>query len=157
MSGGSVKRTARQGRDLQRYDGDVRLTAGCVCQRDDGKVLLVSSLKRSDEWTLPKGGWDNNESVEVCATREAEEEGGVIGVIHSHIGAYDVQNPKSGNKSRLAMFLLKVDRVLTDEEWAESHLRKRCWVTVTEARTMIQRYGQRESLSFLDSTESSQV
>jgi NUDIX domain len=75
---------SRVGRDLQRYDGMNRLLA-CVVVVDKArsKVLLISSSKHLNEWILPKGGWEQDETVEECAVREAEEEAGVRDAITS--------------------------------------------------------------------------
>jgi len=75
---------SRVGRDKQRYDGRARLLACIVptrLSRDAAglEVLLISSAKHADEWILPKGGWDSDESVVECALREADEEAGVSG------------------------------------------------------------------------------
>lgn len=60
---------SRNGRDLQRFATDkaghlIRLTTGSVPIMANGKILLVSS-SRKEEWILPKGGWENDESLEV--------------------------------------------------------------------------------------------
>lgn len=73
---------SRVGRDKQRYDGHARLLACIVptrAARDAAalEVLVISSAKHTDEWILPKGGWDSDESVVECALREADEEAGV--------------------------------------------------------------------------------
>jgi 8-oxo-dGTP pyrophosphatase MutT (NUDIX family) len=41
----------------------------------DGKVVLISSAKK--KWIVPKGGWEDDESAEQSAVREAYEEAGV--------------------------------------------------------------------------------
>lgn len=70
---------ARVGRALQRYEGDVRLTCGCV-PFYEGRVVLVSS-QSSGRWILPKGGWETDENADEAAAREAFEEAGVLGHI----------------------------------------------------------------------------
>lgn len=42
----------------------------------DGKVVLVSSA-RKQSYILPKGGWEDDETAEQSAVREAYEEAGV--------------------------------------------------------------------------------
>ena len=49
--------------------------AGGVIVGDDGKVL-VAHRPRYDDWSLPKGKADPDESDEDCAVREVEEETG---------------------------------------------------------------------------------
>lgn len=67
---------ARTGRVNQRYDGDTRLVAGCLPVMPDGQVILIGSLQR-DDWILPKGGWEHDETSAEAAVREAYEEAGV--------------------------------------------------------------------------------
>lgn len=139
--------TSRQGREHQRFDGDCRLVAGCVypcCspygygQREegreaglmmvwgavgcrcipviDGKVVLVSS-SRKQSWILPKGGWEDDETAEQSAVREAYEEAGVVGVVGSGLRDVAFSN-KHGGPCRLTTYVLYVTEVL--ETWPES-------------------------------------
>lgn len=61
---------SRNGRDLQRFQTDpqtghvLRLTTGSVPIMKNGHIMLVSS-SRKEEWILPKGGWESDESLEV--------------------------------------------------------------------------------------------
>eukprot|EP00123_Amoebidium_parasiticum_P012167 comp21168_c0_seq1/m.28683 comp21168_c0_seq1/g.28683 ORF comp21168_c0_seq1/g.28683 comp21168_c0_seq1/m.28683 type:complete len:148 (-) comp21168_c0_seq1:399-842(-) len=136
---------ARQGRDLQRFDGTRRLTAGCVCITTSGQVLLVSSRNNSGEWTLPKGGWDSDETVEECAGREAWEEGGVRGKIICELGVYDVDGgPVKKKPTRLSVYLLEVEEVL--DEWPEQEERLRKWVPLQEAVQIVTRPGHNDAL-----------
>lgn len=52
---------------------------------DDEQVLIISSSKHPDEWILPKGGWESDETLVECALREAEEEAGVSTVASAGI------------------------------------------------------------------------
>ena len=45
--------------------------------RDDGKILLVRSRFSRQEWALPGGGVNRNESYEQAAVREVSEEIGL--------------------------------------------------------------------------------
>jgi len=80
---------SRTGRSLQRWEVDsnsttepkrYRLVTGCIPVLADGRILLVSSNKRP-EWILPKGGWEQDESLEESAIRESFEEAGIIGIL----------------------------------------------------------------------------
>ena len=77
-----LRTTSRQGRDTQRWlrdrGEDIRLVTGCVPILQDGMVLLVSASRKA-EWILPKGGWEEDESIEQSALRETHEEAGVHG------------------------------------------------------------------------------
>ncbi|XP_073112395.1 uncharacterized protein [Elaeis guineensis] len=84
---------ARKGRLQQRYEGHFRLVAGCIPYRlkadtdshsgnliDRLEVLMISSPNR-DDLVFPKGGWENDETADEAACREAWEEAGVRGII----------------------------------------------------------------------------
>ncbi|CAM9732606.1 unnamed protein product [Chrysoparadoxa australica] len=126
---------ARTGRLQQRYDDQgCRLLTGTVplITAGDGSisVVMVKSKRRSD-WTLPKGGWEDDESAEEGAAREAYEEAGVLGKVGARLGTFEFSSRSNpGRTNRLTMFLLKVDEVL--KEWPEDE-RDRTMVTLTEA------------------------
>ncbi|RQM15890.1 hypothetical protein KXD40_009399 [Peronospora effusa] len=102
---------SRVGRDKQRYDGKIRLLACIVVSRrpvdsNENEFLLISSSKHPTQWILPKGGWENDESIVESALREANEEAG-------------------GNPCRFYGYKLQVKEVFQD--WAEN-TRQRKWV-----------------------------
>mmetsp|Transcript_8070 Transcript_8070/g.11527 ORF Transcript_8070/g.11527 Transcript_8070/m.11527 type:complete len:458 (-) Transcript_8070:89-1462(-) len=102
---------SRNGRDLQRFDSNkrtnqpIRLTTGCVPVMADGKVLLVSS-SRKEEWILPKGGWESDESMELSALRECFEESGVLGTLGPRLTDVEYETRKA-KKRRLELQALK--------------------------------------------------
>ena len=62
-----------------------------IVYRDDGKILLVRSRFSRQEWALPGGGVNRNESYERAAVREVLEEIGLkihnlryLGKVNSH-------------------------------------------------------------------------
>lgn len=96
--------SARVGRDRQRYATDAATgrRARCVvvgvviaavasdAARDNGDsddagpafaarhfLLLVTGRRKREAWSMPKGGWESDETVSECAVRETFEEGGV--------------------------------------------------------------------------------
>ena len=80
---------SRTGRSLQRWEFDsdsstelkrFRLVTGSIPILSDGRIMLVSSNKRP-EWILPKGGWEQDESLEESAIRESFEEAGIVGIL----------------------------------------------------------------------------
>lgn len=101
--------SARTGRNLQRYtqvinqcirDGRsnalARLTTGAIPILNDGRILLVSSTKSG--WVLPKGGWENDESLEVGAIREVFEEAGVTGLLGPPFPSITYETKKARKK-----------------------------------------------------------
>ena len=77
---------SRQGREGQRWltepgTGErIRLVTGCIPILRDGRILLVQS-SRKNEWILPKGGWEKDESLQLSASRETFEEAGALGTL----------------------------------------------------------------------------
>ncbi|KAL8493787.1 hypothetical protein ACS0TY_024814 [Phlomoides rotata] len=78
---------ARTGRQQQRYKDGYRLIAGCIPFKyriaEDGcgktvEVLMINSTS-GPGLLFPKGGWENDETAEEAAEREAVEEAGVRG------------------------------------------------------------------------------
>ncbi len=55
---------------------EVVAAGGVVCN-DDSRLLMIH---RNGRWDLPKGHWEEGETIEECAVREVEEETGVSGI-----------------------------------------------------------------------------
>lgn len=133
---------SRTGRLRQRYDNQCRLVAGCIPYRykepaeacsgtakQELEVLMIFS--RSGKALLfPKGGWENDESVQEAACREAFEEAGVRGIIKEDLGSWEDDRGLEGFH-RTHMFALLVTEEL--DSWPEQDERQRKWVTITEA------------------------
>lgn len=97
--------TSRTGRETQRWSTDsgtnqlFRLTTGTVPIMTDGRILFCSS-SRKQEWILPKGGWEADETMEESALRETFEEAGVLGVIGPKLQEVEYETRKA-KKRRL--------------------------------------------------------
>ncbi|RLN95876.1 hypothetical protein BBJ28_00006406 [Nothophytophthora sp. Chile5] len=123
---------SRVGRDKQRYDGATRLLACIVVMRrrheppshERDEFLLISSSKHPTQWILPKGGWESDESVVECASREVDEEAGVTGDVVGSLGTLDFSS-QQGKPCRFFGFKLAATQVFHD--WAEN-TRRRKWV-----------------------------
>jgi len=130
---------ARTGRHLQRYEDGRRLVAGCIPFRyrhikDEQKklveVLMINS-QSGPGLLFPKGGWENDETVEEAAAREAIEEAGVRGDLVKLLGFYDFKTKQPEGMCRAAVFALHVKEELAS--WPEQSTRQRSWLTVPEA------------------------
>ncbi|KAK2974083.1 hypothetical protein RJ640_023860, partial [Escallonia rubra] len=83
------------------------------------------------------GGWENDETVEEAAIREAWEEAGVQGDLMHFLGNYSFKSKTLQDEfspeglCKAAMFALLVKEEL--ECWPEQSLRQRSWLTVPEA------------------------
>ncbi|KAL8172192.1 hypothetical protein V2J09_023996 [Rumex salicifolius] len=152
---------ARTGRLLQRYFDGYRLIAGCIPFRyrsslgDDAssdqivEVLMISSTG-GPGLVFPKGGWENDETVEQAAVREALEEAGVRGDLMASLGEYDFKSKTLQGKScpqglcKAEMFALHVKEELLT--WPEQSARERTWLTVSEALDYCKHSWMREAL-----------
>ncbi|GER37279.1 Nudix hydrolase [Striga asiatica] len=153
---------ARTGRQLQRYDSGFRLVAGCIpyryrdlenstCENSNKvvEVLMINSPSGSG-LLFPKGGWENDETVQEAALREAVEEAGVRGKIVKFLGFYEFKSKTHQDECnpdgccRAAMFAMAVEEEL--ESWPEQSTRSRKWLSVTEAADSCRYPWMREAL-----------
>lgn len=124
---------SRTGRDQQRWgfagcDNDddekvpnCRLTSGCIPILPGGRILLISSTKSHSVFVLPKGGWEQDESLPVSALRETLEEAGVTGLLGPPLPALTYETRKAA-KLRLsdevaaATKMQQVPRIVSSEK-----------------------------------------
>ena len=78
----------------------MRQVAGTIPITRDGRIILVSASRKT-EWILPKGGWDQDETKEQCATRETYEEAGLLGRLGGCLEPIDYETRKA-KKRRLS-------------------------------------------------------
>ncbi|KAH9856566.1 NUDIX hydrolase domain-like protein [Lenzites betulinus] len=108
-----------------------RSTPRVVCcaipiARAAGKVLVITSRKRPNNWVLPKGGWEpTDKGLEAAASREALEEAGV----HGKITRFVTTIPSASS----TYHFYELDVADLDHEWLESKERRREWVDYAEA------------------------
>jgi 8-oxo-dGTP pyrophosphatase MutT (NUDIX family) len=108
------RETSRQGRETQRWvthentQQAIRLVTGCVPILSNGNILFVSASRKS-EWILPKGGWENDETMEESAVRETYEEAGVVGFLGPRLNEVCYEARKS-RKRRLEIEELKKEK-----------------------------------------------
>ena len=100
----------------------------------DGEIeILFITSRRRKRWILPKGFVEPGMSPVESAAKEALEEAGVIGTIYDMlIGEYTYH--KWGNICHMQVFPLKVKKIF--DEWEESGIRKRKWISIEEAVTV---------------------
>ncbi|KAL6494423.1 hypothetical protein OROGR_031223 [Orobanche gracilis] len=141
-----VSLPSRTGRHLQRYNQGFRQVVGCIPYRirktnkspiihgtliGDLEVLLISSQK-SPRMMFPKGGWELDEDIELAASRETLEEAGVIGLLGEKLGEWTFKSKSQEKFHEASMFPLLVTEEL--DMWPEKSVRRRVWMTVSEAR-----------------------
>ncbi|XP_057513749.1 nudix hydrolase 16, mitochondrial-like [Actinidia eriantha] len=153
---------ARTGRHQQRYKAGCRLVAGCIPYKyrdsdesgdeNSGKIVEVLMINSPSGPGLlfPKGGWENDETVEEAAVREAIEEAGVRGDLMGFLGDYDFRSKTHQDEfspeglCRASMFALRVKEEL--ESWPEQSTRSRTWLTISEAAGNCRHAWMRDAL-----------
>lgn len=153
---------ARTGRQLQRYQDGCRLVAGCIpfryrnhvgndsgaCEKDV-EVLMINSTS-GPNLLFPKGGWENDETVEQAAIREAVEEAGVRGDLLHFLGYYCFKSKTLQDEfcpeglCKAAMFVLLVKEEL--QFWPEQSTRQRSWLSIPEAMDRCRHQWMRKAL-----------
>lgn len=116
-------------------------------ENNEIKILLITSRHRK-RWIFPKGIVDIGFSSQESAEKEAYEEAGIKGIIDPRkIGEF--QFLKWGGLVTVKVFLFLV----TDEQnsWPESSFRKRKWVSVEEAKQLVDLEGIKKILRNLPS------
>jgi 8-oxo-dGTP pyrophosphatase MutT (NUDIX family) len=109
------------------------------------EVLLITSLG-GKRWIIPKGIIEPDLSAEESAQEEAFEEAGIKGkIIAKPIGEY--QYSKWGGICNVKVYPFRVERILGD--YPESHLRKRKWVSVEKAGSLVDIQELVELIRFL--------
>ncbi|KAL8142993.1 hypothetical protein V2J09_016025 [Rumex salicifolius] len=135
---------ARTGRLRQRYLNGCRLVAGyrsspnCngASTGQNVEVLMITSAS-GPGLLFPKGGWEDDESVQQAAVREAMEEAGVKGDLMASLGVYDFKSRTLQDEfcpeglCKAEMFALFVQEEM--QTWPEHSTRKRSWLTIPEA------------------------
>ncbi|KAI8372239.1 NUDIX hydrolase domain-like protein [Choanephora cucurbitarum] len=110
---------------------NVRQVAGCLpIDPVSKRVILISSSKNPDNWVIPKGGWETDETQEHAALRETWEESGIKGRIIRHLGTF-VERKKKKVKAHHWIYELQIDEIV--KKYPERKKRDRRWFTYEEA------------------------
>ena len=102
----------------------------------DGKMeILVIASSKKHHLVVPKGIKDPGLSLRESAAKEAREEAGIEGEIaETALGSYRCE--KWGATCTVAVYPMKVTRVIPEEDWEERH-RGREWVTPETAASQL--------------------
>ena len=139
-----TSRGSHPGIEAKRKKGHIPQAAVVPVRRreEEVEVCLVTSLGKK-KWILPKGINDPGESLEQTALKEAFEEAGLKGrIVGEPIGRFE--DEKWGSVLDVSVFIMEVDEAL--DKWQESHLRRRKFVPLEEARGMVKKKILRKML-----------
>eukprot|EP00053_Salpingoeca_punica_P015183 m.139023 g.139023 ORF g.139023 m.139023 type:complete len:156 (-) comp16645_c0_seq2:2456-2923(-) len=132
-------------RTKQRYIDGCRCIAGVVPfrEREDGQVeVLCISNCRGDEFILPKGGWETDETAPEAAIRECYEEAGLRGHCVYELGEYAWTSSK-GKTQRQWFYAMRVTEELA--QWPETE-RTRRWLLLDDLLQLCTRAGMADAL-----------
>ena len=71
------------------------IAAGGIVENEDAKILFQF---RRGKWDLPKGKWDEGETIEECAVREVEEETGLKNINRKNLIGKTIHYYKENGK-----------------------------------------------------------
>jgi diphosphoinositol-polyphosphate diphosphatase len=100
---------------------------------------MVQSSRRG-HWVIPKGGWENDETVEEAAKREAWEEAGIVCKINYDLGIIPEQR-RAGQltaqapKATYHFYEATVEK--QEAQWPEMNKRTRMWMTFSQAESAL--------------------
>lgn len=150
---------SRQGRELQRKTkSGGRLVVGCIPYKlkegepigtsiDEAIEVLVISSQKGHGMMFPKGGWEEDETIDQAVAREAIEEAGVRGILQARLGCWNYISKRYNIVYEGVMYALNVTNELP--MWPEMNVRKRKWVSVAEAREGCQHKWMTDALDRL--------
>lgn len=109
--------------------------AGAVVSRADGRILVVrrGQAPSAGLWSIPGGRVDANETLEVAARREVQEETGLDVVVGALIG--EVELPHGADTYLVSDFAATVDGD-PDELRAGDDASDARWVTYDEIQSL---------------------
>jgi 8-oxo-dGTP pyrophosphatase MutT (NUDIX family) len=116
--------------------------AAVIAVRRRGARSEVCLIRRrgSSSWGIPKGTIERGETAGEAALKEAWEEAGLKGTLAGDsIGIYEYD--KLGATLGVAVFVMDVSSEAT--AWPEVAIRRRRWVALTEAASLLERHAVR--------------
>jgi phosphohistidine phosphatase len=112
------------------------------------EILVIASSKKN-HLVVPKGIQEPGLSPQASAAQEALEEAGIEGeVADAALGSYTCE--KWGATCTVAVYPMKVTRVIAEEDWEESH-RGRQWMTPGKAAGRLKQAELRPLVEKLES------
>lgn len=127
-----------------RYVAGIERQVGVLAWVPDAPPLrfVIVTSRRTGRWVFPKGNIDPGMTDPEAARQEALEEAGVVGTPHPvPIGTYRTQKirPPLIWTIEVTLYAMRIDEIL--DQWIEADQRSRRFVTIAEAREMLDEPG----------------
>ena len=103
--------------------------------RDDSIEFCLTTSTRTDEWRFPKGTIKREQTEDETALTKAQKEVGLHGRIVGNLGSYSYR--KWEMTMEVVALLMQVEQC--DDDWEQSSKRKRRWVDIKEAVSLVRR------------------
>jgi 8-oxo-dGTP pyrophosphatase MutT (NUDIX family) len=114
-----------------------------VRRRGTEKEVCLIRKRTSSAWGIPKGMIDPGETAAEAALKEAWEEAGIKGrLLGNIVGTYKYE--KLGARFSVDVFVMAVSA--QEDVWPEATIRKRRWVTIAEAASLLDGHAVRAIL-----------
>ncbi|MFV0409412.1 MAG: NUDIX hydrolase [Paracoccus sp. (in: a-proteobacteria)] len=115
------------------------LQVGAICRDPGSGQLLLITSRGTGRWIIPKGWPMTGRSAAEAALREAWEEAGVKGTVHSQpLGRYRyAKRHRRAMSTMLDVQVHLVDVEALADDFPEVHQRKRHWFPPQEAAGLI--------------------
>lgn len=116
---------------------------GVICRLPGTKKIVLVSRPDGKEWIHPKGRRIPGMSGRDSARREAYEEAGLRGRVHSKHKTVVICR-RGGKKIHLTLYQMRVTKVL--KRWPEMRKRDRIVISAAAAANLLQCPGMRKGL-----------
>lgn len=130
----------------ERVEQREKVAAGGVVLDDERRVLLVHR-RRYDDWSFPKGGVDEGETLEQAALREVKEEAGVECEVIGQLSTsrYFFTTRKGETRPKVVYYFLM--RISGGDLFADGlETDQVIWCSVEEAAAKLSYQGDKEIL-----------
>lgn len=123
----------------------VDVSAGGLLESGDGAELVIALIHRSryNDWSLPKGHLEDDETLELAALREVEEETGCTGEIIELV--QPLAYLASGQPKIVVFFRMSL--VKRGEFKPSEEVSRVEWLTPVDAATRLTYTGERELIA----------
>lgn len=141
-----------EGRSRTSSAAPLRQVAAVPVRRRLGRLeVCLVTTRETKRWTVPKGWPMRGKKDHRAAEIEAEQEAGVIGVIHrAPLGEFQYWKRQAAQLDLVNVVAYRLDVIGKLRTWPEQFERDLIWVPLEEASDLVQEPGLSAILTGLD-------